>query len=233
MGARPCRPETGHVFLDWGSITSYYGLLLQGAWLTIVITLASFTLAAIVGVLVAAARASAVAPLRWLATVYVEVLRNTPVLLQIFIVFYGFPSFGIRMTAITAGILGLGFNVGAYLAEIFRAGINAVPRGHREAATALGITPLQSFIWIVAPVALSKVFPAVTNMFIATLLGSSLLSVIAVPELTGQTNEISARTFLTIEVYSFSTGLYLVLTLGSALILGMLGRRLFPARARG
>jgi len=220
------------VFLDWGSITSFYGQLLSGAWLTLVITLSAFALAIVVGAIVAAGKLSAIGPVRWIAIVYVEVLRNTPVLLQIFIVFYGLPSFGLRLSAVTAGILGLGLNVGAYLAEIFRAGVVAVPKGHREAAKALALSPLQTLVWIVTPVALRAIFPALSNMFIATILGSSLLSVIAVPELTGQTNEISARTFLTIEVYSFSTVLYLVLTLASSLGLLLLGRWLFPRASR-
>jgi len=220
------------VFLDWGSITSFYGQLLSGARLTLVITASSFALAILVGAIVAAGKLSSVAILRWLATIYVEVMRNTPVLLQIFIVFYGLPGTGLRLSAVTAGILGLGLNVGAYLGEIFRAGVIAVPKGHREAAMALALSPLQTLGWIVIPVALRAIFPALSNMFIATILGSSLLSVIAVPELTGQTNEISARTFLTIEVYSFSTVLYLALTLGSALGLALLGRWLFPRASR-
>src|SRR5690606_34089057 len=111
----------------------------------------------------------------------------------------------------------LGLNVGAYLAEIFRAGVIAVPKGHREAATALALSKVQTLIWVVIPVSLRAVFPALSNMFLATLLGSSLLSVIAVPELTGETNEISSRTFLTIEVYSFSTLIYLALTLSCSI----------------
>ncbi len=220
------------MFLDWGSITSFYGQLLNGAWLTLVITLSAFAIAIVVGIIVAAGKLSAFAPWRWIATIYVEVLRNTPVLLQIFIVFYGLPSLGLRFSAVAAGILGLGLNVGAYLGEIFRAGVAAVPKGHREAAAALALSPLQSLVWIVMPVALRAIFPALSNMFIATILGSSLLSVIAVPELTGRTNEISARTFLTIEVYSFSAVLYLVLTLCSSLGLVLLGRWLFPRASR-
>jgi len=220
------------MFLDWGSITSFYGQLLHGAWLTLVITFSAFALAIAVGIVVAAGKMSAIAPLRWLASIYVEVLRNTPVLLQIFIVFYGLPSLGLRLSAVTAGILGLGLNVGAYLGEIFRAGVVAVPKGHREASTALAMSPMQTLVCVVAPVALRAIFPAFSNMFIATILGSSLLSVIAVPELTGRTNEISARTFLTIEVYSFSTVIYLALTLGSSLGLLLLGRWLFPRASR-
>ena len=220
------------MFLDWGSITSFYGQLLHGAGLTLVITGSAFIIAIVVGILVCAGRLSHVAVIRWVSTVYVEVMRNTPVLLQIFIIFYGLPSMGLRFTAVTAGIVGLGLNVGAYLAEVFRAGVLSVPKGQREAATALALSRLQTLIWIVAPVSLRAVFPALSNMFVATLLGSSLLSVIAVPELTGQTNEISSRTFLTIEVYSFSTVIYLALTLSCSLGIALLGRWLFPRASR-
>lgn len=220
------------MFLDWGSITRFYGQLLGGAWLTIFISVSAFLIAIAIGIVAAAARLSSFAPIRWIATIYVEALRNTPVFLQIFIVFYGLPSLGLRFSALTSGILELGLNVGAYLAEIFRAGIVAVPRGHWEAAAALAIRPLQTLVWIVSPVALRAIFPALSNMFIATVLASSLLSVIAIPELTGQTNEISARTFLTIEVYSFSTVIYIALTVGCSMGLAMLGHRLFPRGSR-
>lgn len=220
------------MLLDWGSITTFYGQLLKGAGLTLVITGLAFALAIAVGLLVCAGRTSRIAPIRWASTVYVEVMRNTPVLLQIFIIFYGLPSLGLRFSAVTAGVLGLGLNVGAYLAEIFRAGVVAVPKGHREAAAALALSKLQTLIWIVAPVSLRAVFPALSNMFLATLLGSSLLSVIAVPELTGETNEISSRTFLTIEVYSFSTLIYLALTLSCSVGLALLARWLFPRASR-
>lgn len=220
------------MFLDWGSVTGFYGQLIKGAWLTLSISVSAFVLAIVIGAIVCAARMSKIAILRWMAVAYVEVLRNTPVLLQIFIVFYGFPSLGFRVSAVTAGLLGLGLNVGAYLAEIFRAGVAAVPKGQREAALALALSPLQILLWIISPVALRSVFPAISNMFIATILGSSLLSVIAVPELTGQTNEISARTFLTIEVYSISTLIYLLLTLGSSVVLSLIGRWLFPRASR-
>lgn len=220
------------MFLDWGSISGFYRQLLQGAVLTLGISVSAFVLAIVVGLIVVAGRLSRVAVLRWIATVYVEVVRNTPVLLQIFIIFYGLPSMGFRLSAITAGTLGLGLNVGAYLGEIFRAGVSAVPKGQREAASALAISPWQTVVWVITPVAARAVFPALSNMFIATILGSSLLSVIAVPELTGQTNEISARTFLTIEVYSFSTVIYLALTLGSSIGLLLLSRWLFPRASR-
>ena len=151
------------MFLDWGSITSFYGQLLHGAWLTLVITFSAFALAIAVGVVVAAGKMSAIAPLRWLASIYVEVLRNTPVLLQIFIVFYGLPSLGLRLSAVTAGILGLGLNVGAYLGEIFRAGVVAVPKGHREASSALAMSPMPPQVWVVAPVARRAISPSTSG----------------------------------------------------------------------
>jgi polar amino acid transport system permease protein len=220
------------VIIHWGSIADFYDVLLQGAWLTIVISISAFVLAVTIGVLVAGARLSSLRVLRWPAAIYVEFLRNTPVLLQIFMIYYALPSFGVRLSAMTAGILGLGLNVGAYLGEIFRAGVSAVPKGHREAAAALAMTPLQTLIWIIAPVALRAIYPAIGNMFIATVLGSSLLSAIAVPELTGQTNDVSARTFLTIEVYSASAAIYIGLTVGFSIIFGLVGRRWLPRASR-
>jgi polar amino acid transport system permease protein len=224
--------EAYAVIIHWGSIADFYDVLLQGAWLTIVISVSAFALAVAVGVVVAGARLSALRAVRWPAAVYVEFLRNTPALLQIFMIYYGLPSFGIRFSATTAGILGLALNVGAYLGEIFRAGVSAVPRGHKEAAAALALTPLQTLIWVITPVALRAIYPAIANMFIATVLASSLLSAIAVPELTGQTNDVSARTFLTIEVYSASAAIYIALTVGFSLLFGLIGRRWLPPASR-
>ncbi len=220
------------MIIHWGSIADFYDILLQGAWLTIVISVSAFALAVTIGILVAGARLSSLRLFRWPAAVYVEFLRNTPVLLQIFMIYYALPSFGVRMSAMAAGILGLGLNVGAYLGEIFRAGVSAVPKGHREAAAALAMTPLQTLIWIIAPVALRAIYPAIGNMFIATVLGSSLLSAIAVPELTGQTNDVSARTFLTIEVYSASAAIYIGMTVGFSIIFGLVGRHWLPRASR-
>lgn len=220
------------MFLDWGSTLDHLPELLKAAGLTLYISAYGFGMALLIASLAAAGRLSSHRLARGCADVYVQVIRNTPLLLQIYLVFYGLPSMGIRLSATNAAILGLALNVGAYLAEIFRSGVVSVPQGQLEAARALGMGSVHRLLYIIVPVCLRNVFPSVTNMAIATLLGASLASVIAVAELTGQTNAISARTFLTIELYAIAAVIYIAMTLGTGLLMGVLQNRLFPRRSR-
>ena len=114
---------------QWMTLAGYANDFLRAAWLTLQVTLLAFALSMALGLLTALAGSSRIAVLRWIASVYIEAIRNTPVLLQIFIVFFGLPTLGITLDAFTAGVIALGVNVGAYLAEVFRAGIQSVPRG--------------------------------------------------------------------------------------------------------
>ena len=131
---------------EWLTLAGYWNDFVRAAWLTLQITLLAFILAMLLGLLTALASASRVGLLRAIASVYIEAIRNTPVLLQIFIVFFGLPSLGVTLNAYTAGVIALGVNVGAYLAEVFRAGIQSVPRGQLEAASILGLGRSQIFV---------------------------------------------------------------------------------------
>ena len=213
---------------DWGAPLRNVDTLLQGLVVTLQVSGLSFVIAFALGLVTALARRSTIWLLRLAATAYIEVIRNTPVLLQIFIVFFGLPSVGIRFDAITAGVIALSVNSGAYLAEIIRAGIQSISKGQIEAATALGLSPLQVFTRVVFPQALRNIYPPVTNQFIMIILGSSLLSAIAVPDLTGNALVVNSRTFRTVEVFSFVTLMYVALTLAASLLLNVLGRLLFP-----
>lgn len=212
---------------QWLTLWSYGETFLAAAWLTLQVTLLAFVLAVALGLLAALAKASAVAPLRWLGHCYVEFIRNTPVLLQIFIIFFGLPSLGITMSAFTAGVLALGINVGAYLSEIFRAGIQSVPKGQLEAAWILGISRRQVFLSVVLPQAARAVWPAIINNLIQLLLGTSLLSAIALPELTGTATVINARTLLYIQTFSVVALVYLLLSNLFSWLGNMVGSRLF------
>jgi polar amino acid transport system permease protein len=220
------------MIFHWASIPTFIPPLLKGAELTLWITLSAVIIGIIIGIVVAGGRVSRFWILRLLSGIYVEFLRNTPALLQIFIIYFGLPSAGLRLSAVTAGIVGLGLNAGAYLAEIFRAGANAVLKGNREAAVALGFNNVQTLIYVIAPLALRAVYPAFSNLVISVLLASSLLSAISVFELTGTTNDISTKTFLTFEVYGISAVFYVVLNVIIASTLSLLGARLFPKRSR-
>jgi polar amino acid transport system permease protein len=164
---------------QWVTLSGYLNDFVRAAWLTLQVTLLAFVVAMLLGLLAALASTSRVAVLRAISSCYIEVIRNTPVLLQIFIVFFGLPSMGITLDAYTAGVIALGVNVGAYLAEVFRAGIQSVPRGQLEAASILGLERSQIFIEVVMPQAARAVYPAIVNNLIQLLLGTSLLSAIA------------------------------------------------------
>jgi polar amino acid transport system permease protein len=212
---------------EWLTLAGYWNDFVRAAWLTLQITLLAFILAMLLGLLTALASASPARLLRGIASVYIEAIRNTPVLLQIFIVFFGLPSLGITLNAYTAGVIALGVNVGAYLAEVFRAGIQSVPRGQLEAASILGLGRSQIFVEVVLPQAARAVYPAIVNNLIQLLLGTSLLSAIALPELSGTATVINARTLLYIQTFTITLIAYLVLSNVLSWVAGQVGTRVF------
>jgi polar amino acid transport system permease protein len=212
---------------QWVTLSGYLNDFVRAAWLTLQVTLLAFVVAMLLGLLAALASTSRVAVLRAISSCYIEVIRNTPVLLQIFIVFFGLPSMGITLDAYTAGVIALGVNVGAYLAEVFRAGIQSVPRGQLEAASILGLERSQIFIEVIMPQAARAVYPAIVNNLIQLLLGTSLLSAIALPELTGMATVINARTLLYIQTFTVTLIAYLVLSNFLSWVAGMIAARLF------
>jgi polar amino acid transport system permease protein len=219
---------------QWRTVLAYLPDYLHAATLALRITMVGFLLAFALAMIAAMARNSSVRILQILAACYVEAIRNTPVLLQIFIVYFALPSFGIRLSAVTAGTIALGINVGAYLTEVIRAGISSVGDGQLEAAQILGLSKAHIFVYIVAPQALRNVFPALVNNLVQVLLGTSLLSTIAVPEITGVATVINARTLLFVQVFGIAVALYLVLSYGLSAIAALIGRLAFraPATAR-
>jgi polar amino acid transport system permease protein len=212
---------------QWLTLWRYGDTFLSAAWLTLQVTIIAFALALALGLISALAKSSRLAVVRWISHCYVEFIRNTPVLLQIFIIFFGLPSMGITMSAFTAGVLALGINVGAYLSETFRAGIQSVPKGQLEAAWVLGIPRSQVFISVVLPQAARAVWPAIINNLIQLLLGTSLLSAIALPELTGTATVINARTLLYIQTFSIVTVIYLLFSNIFSWLGNVAGRKLF------
>jgi polar amino acid transport system substrate-binding protein len=134
-------------------------------------------------------------PMRWIATLYIEIVRGTPLLIQLLIIFYGLPNIGIKLSPLLAGILGLGLNYAAYEAENYRAGLLAIPKGQMEAARALGMTRSQGLRFVVIPQSFRLVLPPVTNDFISLLKDSSLVSMVTLVDLTGAYNRIATQTF--------------------------------------
>jgi polar amino acid transport system permease protein len=215
------------MFEGWGVALSYWPDFLSGLVLTAEVSLLSFALAFVLGVLGALARRSGFGPLRLLGAVYVEAIRNTPVLLQIFMIFFALPQLGLRLTAFDAGVAALGINAGAYLTEIIRAGLQAVPRGQVEAARSLGLRQRDIFRFVVFPQALRYVYPPVINQFIQVILGSSLVSTIALPELTSTTETINSTTLLTMQLFTVALVLYLLLSNVTSALADVVGRHAF------
>jgi polar amino acid transport system permease protein len=195
--------------------------LLDGAWLTIRLSAMAMAIGLALAVLCAYGKTAGPRPVRWLIAAYVELIRNTPFLVQIFIIYFSLPTLGIRFDANQAALIAMVVNVAAYASEIVRAGIDAVPQGQVEAARALGLTRLQIFRLVVIFPALKTVFPALASQFILLMLGSSVVSAISAVELTAVTNSLQSTTFRSFEFYFFATGLYLVMALGFRAALGL------------
>src|SRR4051794_17498580 len=212
---------------EWITLAGYLNDFVRASWLTLQVTLLAFVLSMVLGLLTALASASRVRLLRGIASVYIEAIRNTPVLLQIFIVFFGLPSLGVTLGAYAAGVIALGVNVGAYLAEVFRAGIQSVPRGQLEAASILGLDRSQIFVEVVLPQAARAVYPAIVNNLIQLLLGTSLLSAIALPELSGTATVINSRTLLYVQTFTITLIAYLFLSNVLSWVAGQIGVRVF------
>ena len=218
MGARA--PADARVILqnmqysfNFRDVWRYQDLLLEGAWLTLQLAAVSIVFGSALGVLGAAMRTSRLPLLRWTATVYVEVIRNTPLLVQLFIVFFGLPGFGVRMGAMQAAVLTLSINLGAYTTEIIRAGIQAIPKSQIEAGLSLGMSRLEVFRYIVLFQALKIIYPALASQFILLLIATSIVSQIAAEELFHMGAFIESRTFRSFEVYLVITAIYLAMAL--------------------
>ncbi len=153
-------------------------------------------------------------PVRWLVNAYVEFIRNTPFLIQLYFVFFALPHFGIRMSPNTAALVAMVINLGAYSTEIVRAGVEAIPEGQIEAGRALGLSRFQIVRFIVLFPALKAVYPALTSQFILVLLGSSIVSAIAAEELTAVANTINSQTFRSFEIYGIVTVIYIAIVFG-------------------
>lgn len=183
-------------------------LMLKGAAWTLLLAVASVFFGAIIGTLVAITRLAKVPGLSQLASLYVSCMRGTPLLVQLFVIYFGLPSIGIQFDPITAGILGLSLNVGAYLSETIRGAINGVAHGQRYAALSLGLTQSQALRYVIGPQALRLAVPSLSNSLISLIKDTSLVSVIAVGELMLATKEVIATTFQPFPLYLAAAAIY-------------------------
>lgn len=202
-------------------------LLAYGAWLTVQLSFTAMIIGLVVSVFGAVAKTSGIAPLRWIVDIYVEVIRNTPFLIQIFFIFFGLPAVGISMSPNTAALVALVINVGAYGTEIIRAGIESIPRGQIEAGRALALNPVQIFRHVVLKPALRNIYPSLTSQFIYLMLTSSVVSVISANDLASAGADLNARTFASFEIYLVLTLMYFLLALGFSTLFGALRRMFF------
>lgn len=201
-------------------------LLLTGAAVTVKITALSVLLGIIIGLFVGIARISTYRVVHWLAAVYVDFLRGTPLLVQIFLVYFALPVVtGQRIDPFVAAIAACSINSSAYVAEIFRAGIQSIDAGQMEAGRSLGMTWLQTMRYIIVPQAARRVIPPLGNEFIALLKDSSLVSVIGFEELTRRGQLIIARTYASLEIWLCVAIIYLVMTVSISRLVAWLERR--------
>ena len=204
---------------QFGIVWDHLPKLLDGAWLTIGLSFGAFALGFVMAMLLAFLRTAGARPIRMAIAAYVELIRNTPFLIQLFIIYFSLPAVGIRLDAITAALLGMSLNFSGYATEIVRSGIEAVPRSQIDAGHSLGFTRLQIFRHVIAFPALRAVYPALASQFVLLMLGSSIVSAISAEELTAVTNTLQSMTFRAFEFYFVATGLYLLMALGVRLLL--------------
>ena len=210
-------------------IVTSFPLLLLGAGITIKITAMSVALGIVIGLFVGIARICRVKHLRWIAAVYVDFFRGTPLLVQIFLFYFAVPVItGQRIDPYVAAVCSCGINSGAYIAEIVRAGIQSIDDGQMEAGRSLGMTWTQTMRYIIVPQAMKRVIPPLGNEFIALLKDSSLVSVIGFEELTRRGQLIIAKTYASLEIWLCVAIIYLVMTLTISRLVAFLEKRYNP-----
>ncbi len=218
------------ITLDFGAVLAQWPQLLRGAVFTVGLTAAAAVLGVSLGVACGWARAWGPTWLKWIVGAYVELIRNTPFIVQLFFVFFGLPSLGVKLTPEIASVIAMVINLGAYAAEIARAGIEGTPRGQIEAARSLALTERQVFLRVVLPPSLARVWPAMTSQIIIVMLGSAVCGQIAAQELSYYANLIQSRNFRAFEAYIIATLIYLGLAIAIRQLLNWAGPKLIFGR---
>jgi polar amino acid transport system permease protein len=213
---------------DFGPVFAKADVLLSGIYLTLELSGIGILLGTAVGILLAMSRGVLPRAVQAVVDAYVEIIRNTPFLIQLFMIFFGLPVIGIRLDAVQAALLTITINLGAYATEIIRAGIESIHPSQVEAGASLAMTRLQIFRYVVLMPALARVWPSLTSQFVLTLLSTSVCSFISVQELSGATAQVETDTYRSFEAYITATVIYLALALALRLILVLAGEILFP-----
>jgi polar amino acid transport system permease protein len=217
---------------QWGQAFGHVPYLVGGAFVALYLALIAFALGMAIGTLCASVKSFGP---RWavaLVNGYVSFFTNTPMLVQIFFIFYALPDFGILVSAYQAVIIGMALNAGAYLTEIQRAGFQSVAKGELDAAETLGFTRLQTIRLVIVPHVLKTLYAPLANHYIVMSLGTSIAAIFGIEELTGRALNINAVTFRTFEIFSIAAALYILMTIFASLALYAFGRWMFRVKAR-
>ncbi|HLU03686.1 MAG TPA: amino acid ABC transporter permease [Advenella sp.] len=217
---------------DFSSVFAYWQFFLDGARTTVVMSFWSTLAGFVLGVMCAIARSSSISWLSKTVGAYVEIIRNTPLIIQSYFLIFGMSSVGVTMPILVGAILALVINITAYTCEIVRAGIESVPRSQREAGECLGLSPLQVYWHIILVPALERVYPALTSQFILLMLVTSVLSAVGTEDLFGVAGQVQSMTFRNFEVFIILWGIYLAMSLMVRAIFWLLAKLLFVRRRR-
>jgi polar amino acid transport system permease protein len=220
------------IVFDFSAVLTQWPLLLRGAALTLGLTAVSTLLGVGLGVACAWARQAGPRAVGAVVALYVEFIRNTPFIVQLFFIFFGLPSLGVKLTPEIASVIAMVVNLGAYSAEIVRGGLEATPRGQVEAARSLALSERQVFFRVVLPPALARVWPALVSQVVIVMLGSAVCGQIAAQELSYTANLIQSRNFRAFESYIVATAIYLALSVMVRGVLYRFGPALFGGAGR-
>jgi len=216
--------------LDFAAVLGLWPMLLKGLLLTVALSAIAMPLGMLAGIVTAWARLHGHAALRAVVAAYIEVFRNTPFIIQLFFLFFGLPSLGVRLAPELASVIAMVLNLGAYAGEMVRAGIEATPHGQIEAAQSLALNRWQIFTRVVLPPALRRVWPALVGQMILVMLGSAVCGQISAEEVSYAANLISSRTFRSFESYIVVTLIYLGLAVLMRQTLNWIGPRFIFGR---
>lgn len=215
---------------QFGVVFDNFPRLLQGARLTIVLTAITMMAGLLIGIAGAIGRTYGPAPVRSAIAVYVETIRNTPFLIQLFLIYFGLPSLGIGLTPTMAALLGMSVNCGAYAIEIIRSGMMSIPPGHIEAARALAFRTRDIIQYVVLFPALRVALPALGSQFVLVMLGSSVVSTISTEELTAMGHLLETETFRPFEVYIVIAAMYVAIAFAMKAMFGAISIFYFNRR---
>ena len=198
---------------QFGDVFAAWPLLVKGTLNTIELSLLAMLFGLLVAIVCAWGKTAGPRPLRWVINAYIELIRNTPFLVQLFFFFFALPALGLRWSAYAAALVAMVVNLGAYATEIIRAGIESIPKGQIEAGLALNLKRHEIFRFVILKPALRTVYPALTSQFILLMLSSAVVSAISADDLTSVAANLQSQTFRSFEIYIVVAGIYLLLAL--------------------